>query len=176
MLHRVPHHVHTRPPPQCLLPWVSSAAGQTVPARVPLRGRLVAGGTCCTVGPFSHEGYPAVQLMPTKRTAADSATVCSFVPGSPSVSQERESCPSALTEFGYVSGKAPWPWLGTDPDTVFVSCPPAPRARTSTVWPPTCPRVPQPYFWIPSRISTSYCFWSPMKSCLCRYGPSLHAC
>lgn len=43
--------------------------------------------------------------------------------------------------------------------------------RTSTVWPPICPRIPHPCSWTPSRISTSCCFWSPMRSCPCRYRP-----
>lgn len=169
--------MHTRPPPTvpaALGPQRSQADGAY------LRPTGRDGGSLWTRAaqraPFSREGYPAVQHTPTKRTTAYSAAVCSFVPGSPSASQrERESCPAALAESGYVSGKAPWAWLQTDRDNVFVSCSPAPRARTSTVWPPTCPRVPQPYFWIPSRISTSCCFWSPMKSCHCRYGSSLCA-
>lgn len=48
--------------------------------------------------------------------------------------------------------------------------PDACRRRTSTAWPPTCPRAPRPSSWTPSRTSTSCCSWSPMTSCLCRCG------
>lgn len=75
----------------------------------------------------------------------------------------------------------PWPrrrrtavWAVGWPQHAPVQCVLLPHhSRTSTVWPPTCPRILPPCSWTPSRISISCSFWSPMKSCLCRYGPGL---
>lgn len=67
-----------------------------------------------------------------------------------------------------------WAQHGGCPGTLVLTCFLLPLpCRTSTVWPPICPRTPRPCSWTPSRISTSCSFWSPMRSCLCRYGPSV---